>query len=51
VTRILRKEKSLDVHGDLRCTWSLARGFNASVSGWRVGVAGFSEVGQTTVAG
>ena len=51
ITRILGKSKSIDVHGNLVCTWSLARGFNASVSGWRVGVTGFSEVGQTTVAG
>lgn len=51
ITRILGKSKSIDVNGDLRCEWSLARGFNASVSGWRVGVTGFSEVGQTTVAG
>lgn len=51
ITRILGKSKSVDVHGDLRCTWSLARGFNASQAFWRVGVAGYSEVGQTTVAG
>jgi hypothetical protein len=48
ITRILGKEKSLDPNGDLRCTWSLARGFNVSTLGWRLNVAGISELGQTT---
>lgn len=48
ITRILRKEKSLDVNGDLRCTWSLARGFNATLAQWHLNVTGFGELGQTT---
>jgi hypothetical protein len=51
VTRILRKEKAIDVHGNLTCTWTLARGFPASPVVWRIGQAGYSEVGQTTVLG
>lgn len=46
-----QREKTLDVRGDLRCTWSLSRGFNASVTDGRLGVAGLSQVGHTTVAG
>lgn len=48
ITRILQKQKSIDVHGDLRCTWTLARGFNASIAQWRLAVTGFGELGQTT---
>jgi len=51
ITRILGKSKSIDVHGNLVCTWSLARGFNASTAQWHLGVTGFSELGQTTVLG
>jgi hypothetical protein len=51
ITRILGVEKSLDVNGDLRCTWSLARGFDASQQVWRIGVTGYSEIGQTTILG
>lgn len=51
ITRIIGRQKTLDVHGDLRCTWSLARGFDASQQAWRVGVTGYSEVGVTTVLG
>jgi len=43
--------KSLDVHGDLRCEWSLARGFPATPQVWRIGVTGYSEVGVTTILG
>jgi len=48
VTRILRKEKSVDVHGNLLCTWSLARGFNATLAQWHINTTGFGELGQTT---
>ena len=51
ITRILAKEKSLDVHGDLRCTWTLARGFPAAAQVWRIGQAGYSEIGVTTILG
>jgi hypothetical protein len=51
ITRILRKEKSVDVHGNLVCTWSLARGFAAPPVAWRIGQQGFSEIGQTTILG
>lgn len=51
VTRILGKSKSVDVHGNIICTWSLARGFNATTTLWHLGVTGFSELGQTTVLG
>lgn len=49
--RILGKQKSLDVHGDLRCSWNVSRGFPASPTVWRIGQAGYSELGQTTVLG
>lgn len=48
ITRILRKEKSVDVHGNLLCTWSLARGFNATLAQWHLSTTGFGELGQTT---
>ena len=50
-TRIIGKQKTLDVHGDLRCTWTLARGFPAATQVWRIGVAGYTEIGQTTILG
>jgi hypothetical protein len=49
VTRILGKSKSFDPDGNLVCTWSLARGFNAADGYWHEGVTGFSELGQTSV--
>jgi len=49
ITRILGKSKSFDPDGNLTCTWSLARGFNATDGLWHEGVTGFSELGQTTV--
>lgn len=49
VTRILRKEKSVDVNGNLLCTWSLARGFNASTALWHLNTTGFSELNTTAV--
>jgi hypothetical protein len=51
ITRILRKEKSIDTNGNLTCTWTLARGFPASPTVWRLGQAGYSEIGVTTVLG
>jgi hypothetical protein len=51
ITRILGKEKTLDVNADLRCTWTLARGFPATPVVWRLGQAGYSEIGQTTILG
>ena len=51
ITRIVGIRKSLDVHGDLRCEWSLSRGFAASPVVWRIGQAGYSEIGVTTVLG
>ena len=44
ITRILAKEKSLDVNGDLRCTWTVARGFNAALAVDHLGVVGYSEL-------
>jgi hypothetical protein len=49
VTRILGKQKHLDVNMDLRCTWNLARGFPAQDAHWRLGQVGYGELGQTTV--
>jgi hypothetical protein len=51
VTRILSASKSYDVHGDLRCEWTLSRGFPATPGVWRIGQAGYSEIGVTTVRG
>lgn len=51
VTRILGKEKALTVDGDLRCTWTLARGFNAATATWRLGVTSFDELNTATVLG
>lgn len=51
VTRILSKEKAIDVHGNLTCTWTLARGFPASPVVWRLGQQGYSELGVSTVLG
>ena len=51
VTRILGKQKSIDIHGNLVCTWTLARGFPASPVVWRIGQAGYSEIGVSTVLG
>lgn len=51
VTPILAKQKTLDVHGDLRCTWTLARGFPGAAQVWRIGQAGYSELGVTTILG
>lgn len=51
ITQILGKSKTFDVNGNLTCTWSLASGFNAATSGWRLGVSGYSELGSTTVLG
>lgn len=48
-TTILGKSKSLDPHGNLTCTWTLARGFNSSTQTWRLGINGYDELGQTTV--
>ena len=44
ITRILAKEKTLTVDGDLRCTWTLARGFNASLAVDHLSVVGYSEL-------
>lgn len=51
ITQIIGKQKTIDPHGNLVCTWNLARGFNAGAGGWRLGVSGFSELGSTTVLG
>lgn len=51
VTTILGKSKSIDVAGNLSCTWNLARGFNALTTVWRLGVNGYDELGQTAVLG
>jgi hypothetical protein len=47
ITRILGKSKSFDPNGNLTCTWSLARGFNAADGFWHLGVTGFSELNTT----
>jgi hypothetical protein len=51
ITRILGKQKTLDVNGDLRCTWNLARGFPAQDAHWRLGQDGYTELGTNTVLG
>jgi hypothetical protein len=49
VTHILGWSKHLDTSRHLTCTYNLARGFNATAGTWRLGVSGFSELGETTV--
>lgn len=49
ITRILAKRKTLDVNGDLRCQWTLARGFSAATSADHLGVTGYSELGQNFI--
>lgn len=51
VTNILGVRKSLSRDGVLSATWSLARGFDGSVSAWRLGITGFTELGETAVLG
>ena len=51
ITQIIGKTKTFDVHGNLTCTWNLARGMNASVGTWRLGVSGYTELGSTAVLG
>lgn len=51
ITRILGKQKSWTVDGNLTCTWTLARGFDASIATWRLGQVGYSELGSTTILG
>jgi hypothetical protein len=51
VTRILAKTKQIDTNGNLTCTWTLARGFPGAAQVWRLGQAGYSEVGATTILG
>jgi hypothetical protein len=51
ITRILGQNKTLDVNGDLRCTWTLARGFPATPTVWRIGQSGYSELGVSTILG
>jgi hypothetical protein len=49
ITRILAKRKTLDTNGDLRCQWTLARGFSAATSADHLGVTGYSELGQNFI--
>jgi hypothetical protein len=49
ITMILGRQLSITAHGDLTCTWNLGRGFNAADGFWHLNMAGFSELGQTTV--
>lgn len=49
ITRILGKQKHLDVNKHLTCTWNLARGFPAQDAHWRLGQVGYGELGQTSV--
>jgi hypothetical protein len=55
IDRVCRiKSKSVTIprkHGPLTCTFTLTRGFNATVSQWRLGIIGFTELGSTTVLG
>lgn len=47
ITRIIEKQKSISSDDTLRCSWSLARGFDASDTHWHLGVTGFGELGST----
>ncbi len=51
LTTILGKSKTLTVDGHLTCTWTLARGLDASQDVWYLGIDGYSELGETTVLG
>ena len=50
VARILGRSFSFDVNGDLRCSYQLSRGFRTD-GFWHLGVAGFSELNNTTALG
>jgi hypothetical protein len=51
VTHVLGYEKRLEAGDVVSCTFKLARGFNAAPGHWRLGIEGFSELGETTVLG
>jgi len=46
---ILGYRKSIDRDRLLRCSYNLSRGFDASVTTWRLGMTGFDELGTNTV--
>ena len=50
ICRILSRDLSIDANRSLVCTWSLSRGFIEDAY-WHLGVAGYSELGNTTVLG
>jgi hypothetical protein len=49
VTHILGWSKHLGPERHITCTYDLARGFNAADGVWRLGITGFTELGETTV--
>lgn len=55
ITHILGKEKEVVPLGGnnvfVTCTYRLARGFNAAAGYWRLGISGFTELGETAVLG
>ena len=51
LTTILGRSKTLTAAGHLTCTWSLARGIDATADAWYLGMDSYSELGQTTTLG
>lgn len=51
ITHIIGYEKRLEAGDNLTGTWKLARGFDANEEIWRMGITGFSEIGETTTLG
>jgi hypothetical protein len=51
ITWIIGKRKTLTKDRHLLCTWNLARGFNASLSEWHLGISGYTELNSTAVLG
>ncbi len=49
VTRIIGKEKHVDVNKHLTCSWTLARGFSAATATWHLSQSGYSELNQTAI--
>ena len=48
ITTILGRSKTLTAAGHLTCTWTLARGLDASQDVWYLGMDGYSELDGVT---
>jgi len=49
VTRIIGKEKHVDVNKHLTCSWTLARGFSAATATWHLSQSGYAELNTTAI--